>query len=281
MIKLFTTISIISTAFILTGLFSAPVFAEEIVIETQQATTTTVEYSDTQNLVEQEESIETDNSTTTELIIDTETEQATSTEPIIILSDDSETLIQDEENITAEISVIEEISEKVAEPMQIESVPEPQQPESIPDPVTSPSTVTIRVLMPDGLPPTFPVFVTFVGVGNKNFGGKIDANGGLTVIMPTGRYYTEFMIISTEYFQGEDGPSFFLEANEKRDFGAIKLMPKTNQVFQTIQDASLEADILSEVESAKGVGKILFLIVKLLIQILDEIRGIASQLAGR
>jgi len=129
--------------------------------------------------------------------------------------------------------------------------------------------------MSTGTPPPFPVFVTFVGVGNKNFGGKINANGELKVIMPTGRYYTELMIINTEYVQGEDGPSFFLEANEERDLGVIRLKPKSEMTSQSLEDKTLEDNILAEAGSIKGIGKVLVLIVKLLMQILKEIRAIA------
>jgi len=132
--------------------------------------------------------------------------------------------------------------------------------------------------MPDGSPPPFPVFVTFVGVGNKNFGGKIDVNGEITVIMPTGRYYTELMVFNTEYVQGEDGPSFFLEANEERDFGAIRLISKSEQTSQILEDKTLEENILAEAESAKGIGKILVLIVKLLMKILEGVRAISAHL---
>lgn len=132
--------------------------------------------------------------------------------------------------------------------------------------------------MPDGAPPSFPVYVTFVGVGNKNFGGKINANGELTVTMPSGRYYTDVLVISTEYVQGEDGPSFFLEANEQRDFGVIRLMPKSEITSQSSADKSLEKDILAHAQSTTGVGKILFLIVKLLMQILEKITVIAQKI---
>ena len=132
--------------------------------------------------------------------------------------------------------------------------------------------------MPDGSPPPFPVFVTFVGVGNKNFGGKIDVNGEITVIMPTGRYYTELMVFNTEYVQGEDGPSFSLEANEERDFGAIRLISKSEQTSQILEDKTLEENILAEAESAKGIGKILVLIVKLLMKILEGVRAISAHL---
>ena len=175
---------------------------------------------------------------------------------------------------------------------QIQPQPQPQPqpqiqyqpaPEPIPDLAIAPSQVTIKVLMSGGNPPPFPVFVTFVGVGNKNFGGEIDANGELSVIMPQGRYYTELMVINTEYIQGEDGPSFFLEADEERNLGLISLISKSeqNKRGQTLEDQTLEDNLLLEAESAKGMGKILVLIVKLLMKILEEIRSIASQLAGR
>lgn len=162
-------------------------------------------------------------------------------------------------------------------PSPIIPPPPPPPPPPAIDPATAPSKVTIRVLMPDGTPPPFPVFVTFVGVGNKNFGGKINANGELKVIMPAGRYYTNLLVISTKYIQGEDGPSFFLEANEERDFGAIRLIPKSQATSQSLEDKTLEGNILSEAGSATGIGKILVLIIKLLMQILEEIRAIAQK----
>jgi len=151
------------------------------------------------------------------------------------------------------------------------------------DSATAPSQVSITVLMPDGNPPNFPVFVTFVGVGGNNYGGKIDANGQIKVIMPTGRYYTELMVVNTDYIPDGDGPSFFLEANEQRDLGVIKLKLKGESENQSITDRALEKDINQALEkdSVKGLAKILVLIIKLLMQILEQVRSISSQLAGK
>lgn len=166
------------------------------------------------------------------------------------------------------------------------SSPEPQAPlppltqdEPAPtfDPAIAPSDVTISVLMPDGTPPPFPVFVTYVGVGNKNYGGRIDANGSLTVTMPQGRYYTELLILSTDYVLHGDGPSFFLEANEERDFGALQLVPKTQDVSRPLADSTLEENLVREAGTPGGMAKILLLIVKLLMQILEEVRALAQR----
>lgn len=162
----------------------------------------------------------------------------------------------------------------VEQPVKPEKQPEPKPAENPVDPAIQPSEVTIAVLMPDGTPPPFPVFVTFVGVGNKNFGGRVNANGQLTVSMPTGRYYTELMVINTQYVQGEDGPSFFLEADDKVDLGGIRLISKS-AATRSVEDQAIEADI----GEAQGLGKVLALIVKLLMQILEEIRSISSRLS--
>ena len=159
---------------------------------------------------------------------------------------------------------------------------EPEEPvseEPVFDPAIAPSKVTISVLMPNGTPPSFPVFVTFVGVGKKNFGGKIDANGKLTVTMPQGRYYTELMVVNTQYIQGEDGPSFFLEANEERDLGIIRLIHKSgqNSIGQSLSDKTLESNLDNELGAGnKGLASVLSMIVKLLMQILEELRALTS-----
>lgn len=149
--------------------------------------------------------------------------------------------------------------------------------EAKPDPATMPGKVKIQILMPSASPPPFPVFVTFVGVGRKNFGGKVNENGIIEVSMPSGRYYTEFTIINTEYVEGDDGPSFYLEAGEEKDFGAMQLVPKDQRVnSKTVEDRTLEENINAEISSSKGLAKILALIVKLLMMILDEVRALKS-----
>ncbi|MBU1091993.1 hypothetical protein KKA27_03995 [Patescibacteria group bacterium] len=184
--------------------------------------------------------------------------------------------------------LIDDALSKTSEQIRPQVQPQQQIPKySSFDPAIAPSKVAIKILMPDGSSPSFPVFVTFVGVGNKNFGGKIDANGELKVTMPQGRYYTELMVVSTEYIQGEDGPSFFLEANEERDFGAIRLAPKSEQERrgQNLEDKALEENILDELDSvageSKGLGRVLVLIVKLLMQILQEVKNIALILSSK
>jgi hypothetical protein len=147
--------------------------------------------------------------------------------------------------------------------------------EPIPDKATSPSSAKLTVLMPDGTPPPFPVFVTFVGVGNKNYGGKINNNGEANVIIPSGRYYTDIMPINTDYVQGEDGPSFFMEADATRDFGVIKLKLKKDVTNQNIQEKTLEENIIKDAQTQSGMGKILALIVKLLMKILEAVTALA------
>ncbi|MBI4114219.1 MAG: hypothetical protein HY445_00055, partial [Candidatus Niyogibacteria bacterium] len=268
--------------------FAFPVFAQEVATSTPEDTANNTATSTLQEEIvadttqaQQEPTLEEPTATTTP-----ETENpAISGEA----SDESQ-----DNPISLELVPTDSISndqeESQIDNQQSTAPPSPPQPQVQPvvpfiseggrafDPATAPSIVKIHVVIPDGNPPSFPVYVTFVGVGRKNFGGKIDANGDLSVIMPTGRYYTELTVISTEYVQGEDGPSFFLEANEERDVGVIKVIPKSEQTSQSLEDATLEANILKEAESAKGVGKILLLIVKLLIKILEEIRSISARI---
>lgn len=149
--------------------------------------------------------------------------------------------------------------------------------EPVPDPATSPSSAKLTVLMPDGSVPPFPVFVTFVGVGNKNYGGKINSNGEANVIIPSGRYYTDVMPINTDYVQGEDGPSFFMEADATRDFGVIKLKLKSEATNQNLQDKTLEENIIKDAQTEGGIGKILALIVKLLMKILEAVTALGAK----
>ena len=170
--------------------------------------------------------------------------------------------------------------------IQQQNQSEPEEPvleEPAFDPAIAPSKVTISVLMSNGTPPSFPVFVTFVGVGKKNFGGKIDANGKLSVTIPQGRYYTELMVVNTKYIQGEDGPSFFLESNEERDLGVIKLISKSEQsnIGQSLSDKTLESNLDNELGTEnKGLASVLSMIVKLLMQILEELRALSAYIMG-
>jgi secreted PhoX family phosphatase len=216
--------------------------------------------------------------------------QATSTPvsvPEVTVATTTETVVINDPIVVATSSVStstvpEDISPEITNPtVPIDVIPleviAPTPPPVLLDSATAPSKVTIRVIMPDGTPPSFPVYVTFVGVGNKNFGGKTNTDGVVAVTIPSGRYYTDLLVVNTEYVQGEDGPSFFLEANDQRDLGVIKLVPKSESTSRSLADTSLEKDISAQAESTTGVGKVLFLIVKLLMQILDEVRIIAQK----
>lgn len=144
------------------------------------------------------------------------------------------------------------------------------------DPATAPSKVRLKILNADGSVPMIPVFVTFVGVGGRTYGGPIDREGGIATIMPTGRYYTDILVLDTKSGPPSDPPSFFLEANEERDFGALVLTDKSS-----FTDSALEAEVSSVLESKGGFAKIFSLIVKLLLAILKELRGLRSELLGR
>ena len=107
------------------------------------------------------------------------------------------------------------------------------------DPATAPGTVSLSVRMPDGTPPTVSVFASFVGVGGKTFGGPLDKDGAITVTMPQGRYYTEFLVVDTRYGPPNDPPSFFLDANEEQTFGPL-LLSHTSSFTDTALEAEVE-----------------------------------------
>lgn len=94
--------------------------------------------------------------------------------------------------------------------------------------------------------------------------------------MPTGRYYADFLVIDTKLGPPSDPPSFFLEANEERDFGVLVLTEQSS-----FTDTALEAEVSATLEGKGGFAKIFALIVKLLLAILREIRGLRSELVGR
>lgn len=137
----------------------------------------------------------------------------------------------------------------------------------------------MKILDPNGNVPTVPVFVTFVGVGGRTYGGSIDKEGNLETVMPTGRYYTDFLVIDTKFGPPDNPPSFFLEANEDRDFGTFILTAKSS-----FTDASLEKEVSDTIgpdKSQGGFAKIFSLIIKLLLAILKEIRGLRSDILQR
>lgn len=144
------------------------------------------------------------------------------------------------------------------------------------DAATAPSRVKLKVLNPDGSVPTIPVFITFVGVGGRTYGGPLDREGAIETIMPTGRYYADVLVLDTKFGPPSDPPSFFLEANEERDFGALTLTDKSS-----FADEALEREFATALEGKSGFAKIFSLIVKLLLAILKELRGLRSELLGR
>lgn len=144
------------------------------------------------------------------------------------------------------------------------------------DPATAPSKVRLKILNPDGSVPIVPVFVTLVGVGGRTYGGPIDREGNLETIMPTGRYYTDILVIDTKAGPPANPPSFFLEANEERDFGVLVLTDKSS-----FTDSALEREVAATLDGNGGLAKMVSLIVKLLLAILKELSSMRSELLGR
>ncbi len=137
------------------------------------------------------------------------------------------------------------------------------------DPATAPSQVRLTVRDPRGNIPTSPVFVSFIGVGGRSYGGPLTNDGAITAIMPSGRYYADFLVVDTRSGPPANPPAFFLEANEERDLGVILLSD-----VSTFTDRALEAEVNETLEEKGGFGKVFGLIVKLLLAILKEVRGI-------
>lgn len=137
------------------------------------------------------------------------------------------------------------------------------------NPATAPSKVHLQILDPKGNVPTSSVFVSFVGAGGKTYGGPIDREGKITVIMPTNRYYTDILIIDTKFGPPSNPPSFFLEGNEERNLGVLVLSD-----VSSFTDASLEKEVAATLDSGSptGFAKIFSLIIKLLFEILKQIR---------
>ncbi|MEK7139857.1 MAG: hypothetical protein AAB805_00875 [Patescibacteria group bacterium] len=195
-------------------------------------------------------------------------ETATSTEVRLPLpSNESQTSVEQQNQ--PEPTMVERIVEVIREvPVYVQ--------ERAFDPATAPGTVSLSVRMPDGTPPTVSVFASFVGVGGKTFGGPLDKDGAITVTMPQGRYYTEFLVVDTRYGPPNDPPSFFLDANEEQTFGPLLLSHTSS-----FTDTALEAEVEKTLSEEKGgMAKILSLIVKLLLAILREIRGLRSELVS-
>lgn len=148
------------------------------------------------------------------------------------------------------------------------------------DPAIAPSKVKIKILDPEGNVPKTPVFISYIGVGGRTYGGQINREGIVETIMPTGRYETDFLVIDTKLGPPANRPSFFLEANEDRDLGVFLL---TNQ--SSFQDEELEKEMADTLgantvgtENRGALAKIFALIVKLLLAILNEIRSLRSDM---
>lgn len=144
------------------------------------------------------------------------------------------------------------------------------------DPVVAPSKIRLKILDPGGNVPLSPVFVSFIGVAGRTYGGQVNREGIIEAVAPTGRYYTDVLIIDTKLGPPNDPPSFFLEANEDRDLGTVFLTDQSS-----FQDQALQSEVAGALEQKSGLAKIFSLIVKLLLAILQEIRSLRSELAAR
>jgi hypothetical protein len=94
--------------------------------------------------------------------------------------------------------------------------------------------------------------------------------------MPSGRYYTDFLVVDTHYGPPTNPPAFFIEANEERDLGIVSLSDKS-----AFTDTALEAEVGQTLKQESGMAKIFSLIVKLLLAILKEVRGLRSDMLVR
>lgn len=146
------------------------------------------------------------------------------------------------------------------------------------DAAIAPSKVHIKITDSAGGAPIIPVFVTFVGVGGKTYGGPVNREGVLETVMPTGRYYTDILVIDRKIGPPRDPPSFFLEANEDRDLGVLTLSDQS-----AFTDTNLEREVADtlEADGTRGFAKFFALIIKLLLSILQEIRGLRSEMLSR
>lgn len=179
----------------------------------------------------------------------------------------------------AETPSFEPLPQPIIPPGEIPVVPYTRTDGKAFDSAIAPSKVRLKILDNAGNAPTIPVFVSFVGVGGRNYGGPVDREGAIEVILPTGRYYADVLVIATNLGPPQNLPAFFLEANEERDFGVFTLTDKSS-----FADPVLENEIASTLDSGSGKGgfaKIFALIIKLLLAILREIRGLRSELLVR
>jgi hypothetical protein len=144
------------------------------------------------------------------------------------------------------------------------------------DPAVAPSVVKLKVIDPKGTIPTSSVFVSFIGVGGRSYGGPLDNEGAIKAVMPSGRYYTDFLVVDTHYGPPTNPPAFFIEANEERDLGIVSLSDKS-----AFTDTALEAEVGQTLKQESGMAKIFSLIVKLLLAILKEVRGLRSDMLVR
>lgn len=141
------------------------------------------------------------------------------------------------------------------------------------DAATAPSKAKLKILTSSGSVPTIPVFVTFVGVGGKTYGGPINREGTIETVMPTGRYYADVLVIDTKFGPPTNPPSFFLEANEERDLGILMLTETSS-----FTDTALEQEVATTLDGERGFAKVFSLIIKLLLALLKELRGLRSDL---
>lgn len=133
------------------------------------------------------------------------------------------------------------------------------------DAAIAPGTVSLTVLDKNGLPPAFPIFVSFIAVGGKTYGGAVDRDGLITATLPSGRYYADVLTTDPNQTAPPDLPGFFLEPEDTITFGPFFLVEKTEPTKE-------EKQIQEKLEEPSGLASILNTILHLLGEILKEVR---------
>ena len=133
------------------------------------------------------------------------------------------------------------------------------------DEATAPGTVSLTILDRYGLPSSFQIFVSFIGVGGKTYGGAADKDGLITTTLPSGRYYVEILSTDPNQVAPLDLPGFFLEPEDALTYGPFFLVEKT-------EPTQAEKQIQATLQQPSGLASILNTIIHLLGEILKAVR---------